>query len=76
VARVNTDAAITLFLGAVEMTFEPAYSPELLGNVPRVRLELLNANDVGTRAREPWPEAFAGSRTYAVQVERYNSDHR
>src|SRR6185503_6169224 len=73
--RVDADAAVAFLLGAMEMPFEAADAHQLFRDIAGLGFELLDTNEIGSRAREPRRKTLAGGRTDAIQVQRYNSHH-
>src|SRR5262249_32635110 len=73
-ARIQRDAAVALLGGcAVVMPVEALRHERELGEVRLLRLDLLEAHDVGLLARKPLRKTLRERRADAVEIERDNA---
>src|SRR3990170_5563445 len=68
-AAIDAHAAVAFLFRIMEVAVIIEWREHLPGHVRFLRLEFLQANDVGILQREPFVEAFAGSGTDAVQID-------
>jgi len=64
----QANSAIALLLGAVIIGMKPRWGLHFLGQVGVLRLEFLQADDVGVLGRDPEQNPFAPCRANAVEI--------
>jgi len=73
--RVDADAAVSLLLRIVEITMEAGRIEHFQGKVGRLRLEFLQADDIGVLAGQPLVHTFLGGGSNSVKIQADNA-HR
>jgi len=72
---INADAAVALFLGGMKATGEARRVAQRGSQIGQLRLEFLDADDVGLLRRQPVEKSLAGSGTDTIEIQSEYSEH-